>query len=630
VKRPPQFVELGNETSNLHVKLTSRGGAVVGVTLNQFRAADPDGRPENSKLELVPEEDNLKLASNVLYHYESPDDERPVDTLGELDWRIVSPPKPIGDNDHDEVVFAADVPGSILHITKTYTLRHTDYHVGLKVEIRRREGSIAPLKFRYQLTSGHALPIEGEWYTNVYRNALVGSLGKGKNFWRDYQDSRMVGPKEGGERILKGESERIEYAGIVNQYFASVVAVTDKIFPDDPNEPSRRQDFLAWARPTVEGELNQKKPFLDDMMMRVVTEPLDVPASEALVHNYLLYYGPVKVRLLDSVGSDGKAVPRELVDRYIDQLHLNTLTDYQSPGPMGTFASAIYWTDVIIFFTNLMHGVLGWLHTVIPSYGICIILLTLCVRAMMHPISRKQARTSMKMQAIAPELKKLQEKHKDDRQALGKAQWELYGKHGVNPMGSCWIIFLQMPIFMGLYYSLQESIFFRLAPFLWIKNLAAPDMLFYWGQNIPWISRPEDQGGFLYLGPYFNILPILAVSLMLVQQKFLMPPAADEQQEMQQKMMKYMMIFMGLMFYKMAAGLCVYFIVSTCWGLAERQLLPKVKPADATSAPPPSSGASRNGSGRAKARGAKEAPVNGKLKKVQDMWQEILKQAKKK
>jgi YidC/Oxa1 family membrane protein insertase len=145
---------------------------------------------------------------------------------------------------------------------------------------------------------------------------------------------------------------------------------------------------------------------------------------------------------------------------------------------------------------------------------------------------------------------------------------------------------LQMPILMGLYYALQESILFRLGPFwpTWITNLAAPDMLMHWvpwrpdwSDKIPWISRPEDYGSFLYLGPYLNVLPIVAVALMIVQQKMYTPPPADEQQAAQQSMMKYMMIFMGLMFYKMASGLCVYFIASSLWGFAERRLLPKKK-----------------------------------------------------
>ena len=91
-------------------------------------------------------------------------------------------------------------------------------------------------------------------------------------------------------------------------------------------------------------------------------------------------------------------------------------------------------------------------------------------------------------------------------------------------MGSCWIMFIQMPIFLGLYYALQESILFRLAPFLWIDNLAAPDMTLRWGAGIPIISDPANMGGFLYLGPYLNILPVIAVGFMIAQQKMMTPP----------------------------------------------------------------------------------------------------------
>src|SRR5205085_10376707 len=150
-------------------------------------------------------------------------------------------------------------------------------------------------------------------------------------------------------------------------------------------------------------------------------------------------------------------------------------------------------------------------------------------------MSRKQALTSIRMQALQPELKKLKEKFKDDRQGFAMAQMELFRKNEISMFGSCWMIFLQMPIFMGLYYCLQESVHFRLAPFLWIRNLAAPDMLVYWTENIPLLSRPEDYGSLLYLGPYLNLLPICAVSLMIYQQQKMMPPAADEQQAMQQK-----------------------------------------------------------------------------------------------
>src|SRR5439155_21484492 len=256
-----------------------------------------------------------------------------------------------------------------------------------------------------------------------------------------------------------------------------------------------------------------------------------------------------------------KAVDPALVERYESALHLNTFTDYGGWG---------IWTNAIIFFTNLVHAIIGVLRHVIPSESICIILVTVIVRGIMFPLSRKQAatmaRTQEQMAKLQPEIKKIKEKHKGDVVAQQQAMSELYRRHGINPaagLSGCLMLFLQMPVFLGLYFALQESFFFRLEGFLWVRNLAAPDMLIWWGENIPWISDPAAQGGLLYLGPYFNILPILAVTLMVIQQQMMTPPTADEQMQQTQKMMKWMMIVMGLMFYKWPSGLCLYFIATT-------------------------------------------------------------------
>jgi len=208
-------------------------------------------------------------------------------------------------------------------------------------------------------------------------------------------------------------------------------------------------------------------------------------------------------------------------------------------------------------------------------------------------------------------------------------------------------VLLQMPIFMGLYFALQESILFRLAGFFptWIVNLAAPDMLWGWGRNIPILSRDADYGGFLYLGPFLNVLPIVAVALMVVQQKMLMPPAADKEQEMQQKMMRWMMIVMGLLFYKIAAGLCIYIITSTLWGFAERKMLPKAKPIgidtdldkriEAMATGSAAATEQANGKKAAKGkRGRKEERVkpaaNGIRQRIAEWWKDVLEQARKK
>src|SRR5262249_51796907 len=171
--------------------------------------------------------------------------------------------------------------------------------------------------------------------------------------------------------------------------------------------------------------------------------------GDRVTHRYLLYHGPIKPSLLKHMSGDER-VDASLIDRY-DRLGLNKMTDY----PSNWFTSYTGLSWLVIPFTNIMHWMMGWLSQVVPSYGVCIILLTVLVRGLMFPLSRKQALMSIKMQALAPEIKKLAEKYKDDHQALGRAQMDLWRKHGVNPMGSCWVLLLQMPIFMGLYYALQ-------------------------------------------------------------------------------------------------------------------------------------------------------------------------------
>jgi len=384
------------------------------------------------------------------------------------------------------------------------------------------------------------------------------------------------------------------------------------------------------------------RPYTEDITVRVVSKTLELKPGEKVAHKYLVYNGPVKVSLLGQFTGD-KAVDPTLVVRYADDLQLRTMTDYRSAGPFGSFAQFIRWTDVLIWCTNRMHWLLNWLHWVVRDFGLTIIVLTFMVRGAMFPISRKQAYLSIKMQELAPEMKRLQEKHKNDPQARNQAVMELYRRHKVNPMGGCLPLILQMPIFLGLYYALQESIHFRLAPFLWIENLAAPDMLLRWGASIPFISNPDSHGQIYYLGPYFNLLPVVAVCFMVMQQKMLTPPPQDEQQAFQQKLMKYMMIFFGVMFYKVAAGLCLYFIVSSLWGLAERKLLPKrpsLALAGAGGVPPPtknearkpvSNGPAAAGRGRGRTgRKEKTAEVESPMQKVKDWWAEVLKQARKK
>jgi YidC/Oxa1 family membrane protein insertase len=597
---------------NIQVVFTTEGGGIKSLVLNKFPEADSLGRPAGNPpppMTLIPPD---APPSNLLFHYDKPETpDRPRALLGERDWKLESVKN--GPNDATQsVTFSTRLSTLDVTIKKTFTLSPGTYHIGLAVSLERGKDAKKPLPFRYQLSGAHGLPIEGEWYTTIFRNAMIGLEDKHRRIWRDFAPSQQIGFQEGGPEVRKAEDKIVRYAAVANQYFAAVIVV------DDHQPQAVDQDFIAWARATDEGMINPAKPQLNDITVRTVSELLTLEPGKPVVHQYLLYHGPVKVRLLGFF-SRTMAVDPALVQRYETTLGLYSLTD------IGKFG---WWSDLIIFCTNLMHGLLYFLHTYIMpwSYGLCIIMLTILVRGAMVYFSRKQAISSANMQAkmaeLQPEMKKLEEKYKDDPTRLRQEKIDLQMKRGINPaaaLGSCWMVIAQMPIFLGLYYALQESIQFRLARFLWMPNLAAPDMLFWWDWNVPvWGLIPA------YLGPYFNLLPIIAVTLMMFQQKMLTPPPQDEQQEMQQKVMKWMTVFIGVMFYKVASGLCLYFIASSAWGLAERKLFipkPGARPAPPSGGPP----------GKP-ARKKKPGPsgTNGTISKVKGFWEQVLEEARKK
>jgi YidC/Oxa1 family membrane protein insertase len=709
---PAKVAKLGGAGFHLSVDLTTYGAGVRMVVLNHFKTADSDGRPTDRPFELI--QDDPYSPSFRMYHYLQSKDDNPVNVLGERIWALekhhVEMDKDGKDTFH-EAHFSTTVPDQELKIVKVYRLAPKDYHLTLLLEMHdlRTDKNAAPVPFRYQLAGGQGLPIEGEWYASIFRNALIGMVDSRGSLYRAVDDSSRISPKRGGSAFPDNKYDRgdsyLQYAGVANQFFG-VMTVVDNEQPSKDVGGVDFKNILAWARPTHETselkgmilrlddqndtiifrdtkkrdliyhllprtkrqieelrlEENHKavlgfyetpdgkriaswirlgetlKPQFDDITVRVNSDEVRLFPGQTVKHQFLLYHGPVKAALLSQFSGE-KEVPPETVNRYTDTLHLNTMTDYHSDNPIGKFSSYIGLTYVIIQFTRLMHWLLYYLHMAFGSYGVSIIVLTLIVRACMYPISRRTALFSQKMQELAPELKTIQARYPDDPQAKMQATQEFYRKHGINPLGSCWPMFLQLPIFMGLYFALQESIHFRLADFLWIQNLAAPDMLSYWTEQIPIISAPDSGSGilsFLYLGPYFNILPIIAVVMMMFQQMATMPPPTDEQQATQQKMMKFMTIFMGIMFYKVAAGLCIYFITSSLWGMAERQLLPKRKTPSpgVPAAPVPETGIKPAGQQKWAKNKQKEVAKKQEefttFDKLKSLWKEILKQAEKK
>lgn len=118
--------------------------------------------------------------------------------------------------------------------------------------------------------------------------------------------------------------------------------------------------------------------------------------------------------------------------------------------------------------------VLTWLHTVIPDYGIDIIVYTVLLKLILLPLNISQTKSTIKTQMIQPKLKALQEKYKNDQQKLGQAQMDLYKSEGVNPMAGCLPLLIQMPILFALYWVFRDFPYGG-EGFLWIKDLAGKD-----------------------------------------------------------------------------------------------------------------------------------------------------------
>ncbi len=624
---PIRLIALGHDGCYQQILLTTRGAAIQQTILPKFDestrggrdAKDPSGK--NYRLHLIPgfhgltkggadrtsifdenaypglqpgEVKNggiqLSDASYTLLHYPSvgdplrkgeESDSYPSNELADRIWTVVEE-VPSKDGSEARVVFETTLAAPyFLKLRKTFTLSPKDYHVGMKLDfeaIPGRQTDKDRARFKYQISGARGLPIEGEWYTSTYRNALIGWVNAAGSAKRDIQDSATITTGWGGYKV-EPQGNTFTYAGVGTQYFASVLAIDDAM-PDEA-----RKNLWSYVRPSREPLPSDlaDKPSLGDITVRVVANAIDPQADKPVSHSYLIYNGPMKVRLLNQLSGD-RAVDPGLTDRYHDQLTLKTLTDYHSPNFFGRLANSIWWSDIVIWMTNRMHGILGFLHGLVPIWGVDILLLTVMVRMLLFIPSRKQqmvmAKTQEKVAALKPEIAKLEEKHKGDYQRFNQERTKLMVQNGVNPLSSmsgCLLMFAQLPVFMGLYFCLQESIFFRLEAFLWMPNLAAPDMLVKFGEGVPFLSDFASIGGTVYLGPYLNILPLIAVTLMFIHQKLTMPPPTDEQQEMQQRMMKIMMIVMAVFFYKMAAGMCLYFIASTAWGLTEKWIIKRKK-----------------------------------------------------
>ncbi|MBX7256231.1 MAG: membrane protein insertase YidC [Candidatus Hydrogenedentes bacterium] len=216
------------------------------------------------------------------------------------------------------------------------------------------------------------------------------------------------------------------------------------------------------------------------------------------------------------------------------------------------------------WFAKILLALLNFFHSLIPNYGVAIIILTVLVRSAMYPLTLKQMKSMKRMQLLAPEMEKLKEKYKDNPQELQQQIMLMYKERGVNPLGGCLPMLLQLPVFIALYRMLWSAYELRGAPFiLWMTDLSEPDKLLH----IPALAN-------LPLGnhiQFLNVLPLLCAVAMVISTRIM--PSAPIQDPTQKTMMTIMPVFFSLICYSFASGLNLYILVSTVLGIAQNKLV---------------------------------------------------------
>jgi YidC/Oxa1 family membrane protein insertase len=218
------------------------------------------------------------------------------------------------------------------------------------------------------------------------------------------------------------------------------------------------------------------------------------------------------------------------------------------------------------FFSELLLRIMTWVYGWVHDWGFAIIITTLAIKTIFLPFSFAMARSARRMQKIQPLLQAVREKYKGNPQKLNEAQLALFKEHKVNPLGGCVPMFIQLPFFFGFYAMLRSASELRLAHFLWVRDLSAPDTIAHIG------------------GFSINILPLLMGATMM-SQMFLVPQPAT-MDKTQATMMRFMPLMYVWICYNFSCALSLYSTLNSLFTIGQQILINRMKDdGDPTHAP---------------------------------------------
>jgi len=335
-------------------------------------------------------------------------------------------------------------------------------------------------------------------------------------------DKRMYG-FEGPSALINEKLEEIKIKDITekNTYTGKVtwIAVQDRYF------------MMSVIPDQVEAEASMRLFLKEDNLLEAqyLNPAGDIRPGTQHTYQYSLFFGPKSMKILKKAGHDlGKAL---------------------NFGWFTVLAKPCVW-------------LMNRLYSVIPNYGIAIIILTLLIKIVLWPLGSKSYKSMSEMKKIQPLMKDIREKYKNDKKKMNEEVMGLYRTYKINPLGGCLPMVVQLPVFFALYRMLYQSIELRHAPFfLWIDDLSAPDRLFHFSFSIPFMEPPYG----------IPVLTIIMGATMLLQQK-MSPPMGDPTQA---KMMMFMPLIFTFIFINFSSGLVLYWLVNNILSISQQYYIQK-------------------------------------------------------
>ena len=335
-------------------------------------------------------------------------------------------------------------------------------------------------------------------------------------------DKRMYG-FEGPSTLIDKNLEEVKIKDIADQntYPGNIkwVALQDRY-------------FMMSVIPEEVGEASMRLYLKDDDLIEAQYTLPDGAIGPGTQHTYkyALFFGPKSMQILGTVGHS-----------------LNKALDF---GMFDILAKPCVW-------------LMNKLYSVIPNYGIAIMVLTILIKLVLWPLGSKSYKSMSEMKKIQPLMKEIREKHKNDKKKMNEEVMSLYRTYKINPLGGCLPMVVQLPVFFALYRMLYQAIELRHAPFfLWIDDLSAPDRLFHFNiDSIPFMEPPYG----------IPVLTIIMGATMLLQQK-MSPPMGDPTQA---KMMMFMPLIFTVIFINFSAGLVLYWLVNNVLSISQQYYIQK-------------------------------------------------------